>query len=153
MLTKEQAIEILEKFDFFQGQRAGRELWSEKPFNVQEQDIADFSRDVALLKEYINDSVPKSVLDGLVEVAQKNIDGANDRAEKFMKDSEKTRVLYENARSNVASEIFEKIENHLRGLFDFFRQDGDIRESCAIMFAISEIAKFKKEYTEETSKK
>lgn len=54
MVTKEQALEILEKFDFFQGQRAGRELWSEKPFDVQEQDLAGFSRDVALLKEYIS---------------------------------------------------------------------------------------------------
>lgn len=53
-ITKEQAIDILDKFDFFQGQRAGRELWAEKPFDVQEQDIANFSRDVALLKEYIN---------------------------------------------------------------------------------------------------
>ena len=34
MITKEQAIDILEKFDFFQGQRAGRELWSDKPKDV-----------------------------------------------------------------------------------------------------------------------
>lgn len=62
MITKEQAIEILDFFDFFQGQRAGRELWSEKPFDVQEEDIANFARDVELLKEYITtaDVVPKS---------------------------------------------------------------------------------------------
>lgn len=53
MITKEQAMEILDKFDFFQGQRASRELWSEKPFAVQEEDIANFARDVAFLKEYI----------------------------------------------------------------------------------------------------
>ena len=52
-LNAEQAIDILERFDFFQGQRAGRELWNSKPFDVQEQDIADFSRDVGLLKNYI----------------------------------------------------------------------------------------------------
>jgi hypothetical protein len=53
MITKEQAIDILEKFVFFQGQRAGRELWNDKPFDVQEQDIADFSRDCRLLIEYV----------------------------------------------------------------------------------------------------
>ncbi len=54
-LNREQAIDILEKFDFFQGQRAGRELWCSKPIDVQEQDIANFSRDVALLKDYIKE--------------------------------------------------------------------------------------------------
>lgn len=52
-LNREQAIDILDKFDFFQGQRAGRELWNDKPFDVQEQDIANFSKDVALIKGYI----------------------------------------------------------------------------------------------------
>lgn len=58
-LNKEQAIDILEKFDFFQGQRAGRELWNSKPFVVQEQDISNFSRDVALLKDYIKEITEK----------------------------------------------------------------------------------------------
>ena len=53
MITKKQAIDILERFDFFQGQRAGRELWNDKPFDVQEQDIKDFSRDCKLLIEYV----------------------------------------------------------------------------------------------------
>lgn len=60
-ITKEQAIDILDKFDFFEGQRAGRELWGSKPPDIQEQDIKSFSRDVALLKEYISDVAPKSV--------------------------------------------------------------------------------------------
>lgn len=54
-LNKEQAMDILDKFYFFQGQRAGRELWNDKPFEVQEQDIANFSRDVALIKSYIKE--------------------------------------------------------------------------------------------------
>lgn len=53
MITKEQAIDILEKFDFFQGQRAGRELWNDKPKDVQDKDISDFSRDCRLLIEYV----------------------------------------------------------------------------------------------------
>ena len=60
MVTKEQVIDILEKFDFFQGQRAGRELWNDKPFDVQEKDINNFSRDVSLIKEYISDVAQKS---------------------------------------------------------------------------------------------
>lgn len=48
------AIDILEKFDFFYGQRAGRELWAEKPFEVQDEDIKNFSRDVVFLKDFIN---------------------------------------------------------------------------------------------------
>ena len=53
MITKEQAIDILEKFDFFQGQRAGRELWNDKPKNIQDKDVEDFSRDCRLLIEYV----------------------------------------------------------------------------------------------------
>ena len=53
MITKEQAIDILEKFDFFQGQRAGRELWNDKPKDIQDKDIDYFSRDCRLLIEYV----------------------------------------------------------------------------------------------------
>ena len=52
-ITKEQAIDILEKFEFFQGQRAGRELWNAKPYDVQEKDLEDFSRGCRLLIDYI----------------------------------------------------------------------------------------------------
>lgn len=53
MITKEQALDILEKFDFFQGQRAGREMWNDKLKDVQDKDIANFSRDCRLLIEYV----------------------------------------------------------------------------------------------------
>ena len=53
MITKEQAIDILERFDFFEGQRAGRELWNVTPKDVQDEDIATFSRDCRLLIEYV----------------------------------------------------------------------------------------------------
>jgi hypothetical protein len=51
------ALDILDKMNFFQGQRAGRELWFEKPFEVQEQDIADFSQGIAFLKNLIEDAL------------------------------------------------------------------------------------------------
>lgn len=47
------ALEILEKFNFFQGQRAGRELWNEKPIDVQDEDIENFVEDVAFLEDFI----------------------------------------------------------------------------------------------------
>lgn len=53
MITKEQAVEIVQKFSFFQGQRAGRELWLTKPKEVQEVDLVDFSADCRDLLEYL----------------------------------------------------------------------------------------------------
>lgn len=50
------ALDILDKMAFFQGQRAGRELWFEKPFDVQEQDIADFSQGIEFVKNIIADA-------------------------------------------------------------------------------------------------
>ena len=49
-MTREEAIiDILEKWSFFFGQRAGRELWGDKPKEVQDQDIADFNRDMNIV--------------------------------------------------------------------------------------------------------
>lgn len=47
----DRAIDILDKWEFFHGQRAGRELWAEKPREVQEQDIANFCRDLGVVRE------------------------------------------------------------------------------------------------------
>ena len=48
------ANDILSKFDLFGGQRAGRELWFDKPVDAQNEDIENFSKDVAFLKDFIN---------------------------------------------------------------------------------------------------
>lgn len=47
----DRAIEILDKWEFFYGQRAGRELWANKPTEVQNEDIANFCRDLGLVRE------------------------------------------------------------------------------------------------------
>lgn len=47
----ERAIDILDKLEFFYGQRAGRELWADKPTEVQNEDIANFCRDLGLVRE------------------------------------------------------------------------------------------------------
>lgn len=48
------ALDILDRFDLFGGQRAGRELWNEKPVDVQNEDIENFVKDVVFLKDLIN---------------------------------------------------------------------------------------------------
>ena len=53
MITKEQAIDIIRKFDFFYGQRAGRNLWFSKSMGAQEADLLNFRRDCALLREFL----------------------------------------------------------------------------------------------------
>ena len=55
MITKEKAIEIVEKFEFFQGQRAGRELWFDKPRWTQEEDLEDFCKNCEDLLEYLRE--------------------------------------------------------------------------------------------------
>lgn len=48
------AFDILDKFEFFGGQRAGRELWFNKPTDIQNKDIGDFLRDLDFLKQFIS---------------------------------------------------------------------------------------------------
>ena len=49
----EKATELLDKIQFFGGQRAGRELWADKPYDTQEKDIAAFNRDIDTLRDII----------------------------------------------------------------------------------------------------
>ena len=57
MTEQEKVFDILNKFEFFQGQRAGRELWNDKPKEVQDKDIADFIKDINYIRSYLQDSV------------------------------------------------------------------------------------------------
>lgn len=50
-MTIDRAIEILDKWEFFYGQRAGRELWADKSTEVQDEDIANFCRDLGIVRE------------------------------------------------------------------------------------------------------
>lgn len=50
-------FDILDKIEFFQGQRAGRELWNDKSKEVQDKDIADFIKDINYIRSYLQDSV------------------------------------------------------------------------------------------------
>ena len=49
----EQVLDILNKWDFFYGQRAGRELWADKSKEVQDADIANFCKDLDIVRSAI----------------------------------------------------------------------------------------------------
>ena len=53
MINRRKVVDILEKMQFFQGSRAGRELWYDKPIEVQVQDCEDFTRDIRTIRDYI----------------------------------------------------------------------------------------------------
>lgn len=55
--TQNNVFDILDKMEFFHGQRAGRELWNDKPKEVQDKDIADFIKDINYIRSYLQDSV------------------------------------------------------------------------------------------------
>ncbi len=46
-------LEILDKFQFFQGQRTGRELWNDKPTEIQDEDIKNFNRDIEFIRNVL----------------------------------------------------------------------------------------------------
>ena len=52
MIDKLQALEIIDKRDFF-NDRAGRELWNEKPKEIQDEDIRNAHEEYEQLKEYV----------------------------------------------------------------------------------------------------
>ena len=104
MTDNEKALDILQKLDFFYGQRAGRELWNEKPTDVQNEDIDNFKRDVAFLEDFINrqnsnieelkskNSNPTSDLSSLrteIERLQNTLDDVLDREPTLVERSEK----------------------------------------------------------------
>lgn len=77
-----QANDILEKLSFFYGQRAGRELWNDKPREVQDEDVASFNRDMDFLWTIINGLNSKN-------------DGWISCSERLPKNLEKVLVWYE----------------------------------------------------------
>ena len=64
METKlDKVLDILNMLEFFYGQRAGRELWADKPVEVQNQDIDNFVEDIKYIKDFLNENVILSKTD------------------------------------------------------------------------------------------
>lgn len=51
--TADQVLDILNKMEMFQGQRAGRELWFDKRKEVQDSDLRAFNRDIDTIRKYV----------------------------------------------------------------------------------------------------
>lgn len=62
LVFSEAPKDTLDKIQFFQGQRAGRELWNDKPRDVQNEDLATFNRDIDSVRDYII-SLEKEIMD------------------------------------------------------------------------------------------
>lgn len=60
-----EVLELLDKFEMFQGQRAGRELWMYKPYDVQNEDLANFNRDIEIIRKYVKST--QNVLERIIE--------------------------------------------------------------------------------------
>ena len=58
-MSKECVEDILAMWEFFYGQRAGRELWADKPKEIQDKDIENFNRDMAVVRKALDDLRPK----------------------------------------------------------------------------------------------
>ena len=52
----EKVFDILSRWDFFFGQRAGRELWADKPREMQDKDIVDFSQDMRAVRRWAHEA-------------------------------------------------------------------------------------------------
>ena len=130
-ITKEQAIEILDFFDFFQGQRAGRELWAEKPYEVQEEDLAYFSERISLLKEYIANVVPKSEVERLQKEANRY-----------------KRYFFRHDYDEMIAEVLDKLDRFINANCIEIKDERGIKGyvTSSVHFSIAEL---KKKYTGE----
>ena len=67
---KTEVLDILDKWEFFYGQRSGRELWNDKPIDVQNEDIENFNRDIQKIRDYISAYDVEDVVKRIKEFAE-----------------------------------------------------------------------------------
>ena len=111
MQELEKAIEILDKLSFFGGQRAGRELWNDKPREVQDEDIANFNRDI----EYLRDIIRKHMNDGWIPVNSHGLPSSSEHDFRFW-----VTVQYKNGFRRTLKATWNYYNNH------FVYQNGKI---------------------------
>ena len=118
MKDKEKQIkvfDILDKIEFFQGQRAGRELWNNKPKEIQDKDISDFIKDINYIRSYLQDSVVLS-REEICELKYQSEEdfskaydlGSKETAEKILKDFKLWAREYQN-KDTVVDENGERL--------------------------------------------
>ena len=141
---QEKVFDILNKFEFFQGQRAGRELWLDKPKEVQDKDIADFIKDINYIRSYLQDSVVLSreeyeklkhfenrVRSGVCLTQKEWFDFCNE-------DSNRRTCLRIEEREKERKETAEKILKYIEENFEWLQIDEvyDIHEFIANQFGV-----------------
>lgn len=103
--------DILDKLDFF-NQRAGRELWNEKPVEIQDADIRNREEDIKFLKDLIN----------RIQAENERLKSANDeKSRQWDMLAEKTKQhyadLYNEAKDILKAEAYkefaDKLENEI----------------------------------------
>ena len=141
-------FDILDKMEFFQGQRAGRELWNDKPKEVQDKDIADFIKDINYIRSYLQDSVVLSreeyemLQEKVVDLRHDKFDLKNEISEKDNKIAllEETidciKFNVDSARKETAEKILFKFES----AFAYYDND-DMFSKKAIFECLEEIVK------------
>lgn len=90
--------DILEKWEFFLGQRAGRELWFDKPAEIHDKDIYNFLRDLKSVKDLITrqQAEIKRLNKSLIEQQLKNnmlYEEIQARIDEFMKETAVTTLI------------------------------------------------------------
>lgn len=61
--TFDEIIDILDKWQFMLGQRAGRELWIDKPTDIQEEDLANFNRNLETVRSFVVKNNMRNTID------------------------------------------------------------------------------------------
>lgn len=129
-------FDILDKMELFQGQRAGRELWNDKPKEVQDKDISDFIKDINYIRSYLQDSVVLSREEYEMLVNQyKNLEiKYSDLCDNYRLCKDANETLKQNiiiTRNETAKEILTAIGNiTVGGLMTKLKYDMDFRNIC-----------------------
>ena len=93
------AFDILDKLEFFGGQRAGRELWFNKPTDIQDKDIGCFLRDLDFIRQFINRQ--KEEMERLKDMVSEN-DGVLPQYENLIK-SEAIKEFAERLKNRICN--------------------------------------------------
>ena len=111
------AFDVLDKFEFFGGQRAGRELWFDKPADIQDEDIKQFVDDVHFLKNFINHQKAEiAELKAKKEICAEVITRHNNEIDKLSKvvdNYESCLKCVEVIRANAIKEFADRLKNKL----------------------------------------
>ncbi len=155
------AVEICDKLDFFYGQRAGRELWSTKPIDIQNKDIEQFSKDIALLKDVLckqkslieaqkmdNEQLQSDIINAisnndhmlmLYKEEKREVEHAKEKLIKYFKERKRVRI-------ELTKEFIKRFEKKIKDVNFSIGQAWEIK--CALKEVEEEMAGDSNDHTE-----